>query len=145
MCKASYETLCIRDYVQQLVKPANEFDLEAFLEVRSYYVICLDVLMYHRPFCWSGLLHCSFLIQPVLKRWNLFHLSLYVWNILSVDGYRCSTFSLMYIVHLLQGQIIDFRGMIQDAIKGASSEIALHSFNCNPDPSVSYYLSGPLW
>ncbi|KAH0627803.1 hypothetical protein JD844_008217, partial [Phrynosoma platyrhinos] len=34
-----------------------------------------------------------------------------------------------------QGQIIDFRGMIQDAIKGASSEIALHSLNCNPDPS----------
>ncbi|XP_066471284.1 katanin p60 ATPase-containing subunit A-like 2 isoform X2 [Tiliqua scincoides] len=37
--------------------------------------------------------------------------------------------------HPRRGQIIDFRGMIQDAIKGASSEIALHSFNCNPDPS----------
>ncbi|KAG8131279.1 hypothetical protein E2320_017881 [Naja naja] len=34
-----------------------------------------------------------------------------------------------------RGQIIDFRGLIQDAIKGASSEISLHSFNCNPDPS----------
>uniref|UniRef100_A0A8D0AZM5 Katanin p60 ATPase-containing subunit A-like 2 n=1 Tax=Salvator merianae TaxID=96440 RepID=A0A8D0AZM5_SALMN len=38
-------------------------------------------------------------------------------------------------VHPRRGQIIDFRGMIQDAIKGASSEIALHSLNCNPDPS----------
>nr|XP_056705055.1 katanin p60 ATPase-containing subunit A-like 2 [Euleptes europaea] len=37
--------------------------------------------------------------------------------------------------HPRRGQIIDFRGMIQDAIKGASSEIALHSLNCNPDPS----------
>uniref|UniRef100_A0A8C5P8Z3 Katanin p60 ATPase-containing subunit A-like 2 n=1 Tax=Leptobrachium leishanense TaxID=445787 RepID=A0A8C5P8Z3_9ANUR len=34
-----------------------------------------------------------------------------------------------------QGQIIDFRGMIQDAIKGASNEIALNSLNSNPDPS----------
>ncbi|XP_029436370.1 katanin p60 ATPase-containing subunit A-like 2 isoform X2 [Rhinatrema bivittatum] len=34
-----------------------------------------------------------------------------------------------------RGQIIDFRGMIQDAIKGASNEIALNSLNCNPDPS----------
>ncbi|XP_070599701.1 katanin p60 ATPase-containing subunit A-like 2 isoform X2 [Erythrolamprus reginae] len=34
-----------------------------------------------------------------------------------------------------RGQIIDFRGLIQDAIKGASSEISIHSFNCNPDPS----------
>ncbi|XP_039217060.1 katanin p60 ATPase-containing subunit A-like 2 isoform X6 [Crotalus tigris] len=37
--------------------------------------------------------------------------------------------------HPKRGQIIDFRGLIQDAIKGASSEISLHSFNCNPDPS----------
>ncbi|XP_008101682.1 katanin p60 ATPase-containing subunit A-like 2 [Anolis carolinensis] len=37
--------------------------------------------------------------------------------------------------HPRRGQIIDFRGMIHDAIKGASSEIALHSLNCNPDPS----------
>ncbi|XP_060092184.1 katanin p60 ATPase-containing subunit A-like 2 isoform X2 [Heteronotia binoei] len=37
--------------------------------------------------------------------------------------------------HPRRGQIIDFRGMIQDAIKGASSEIALHNLNCNPDPS----------
>uniref|UniRef100_H3ARL4 Katanin p60 ATPase-containing subunit A-like 2 n=1 Tax=Latimeria chalumnae TaxID=7897 RepID=H3ARL4_LATCH len=34
-----------------------------------------------------------------------------------------------------RGQIIDFRGLIQDAIKGASNEIALNSLNCNPDPS----------
>nr|XP_020662192.1 katanin p60 ATPase-containing subunit A-like 2 isoform X3 [Pogona vitticeps] len=37
--------------------------------------------------------------------------------------------------HPRRGQIIDFRGMIQDAIKGASNEIAMHSLNCNPDPS----------
>ncbi|XP_058027047.1 katanin p60 ATPase-containing subunit A-like 2 isoform X1 [Ahaetulla prasina] len=37
--------------------------------------------------------------------------------------------------HSKRGQIIDFRGLIQDAIKGTSSEISLHSFNCNPDPS----------
>uniref|UniRef100_A0A8C5LXZ8 Katanin p60 ATPase-containing subunit A-like 2 n=1 Tax=Leptobrachium leishanense TaxID=445787 RepID=A0A8C5LXZ8_9ANUR len=36
---------------------------------------------------------------------------------------------------LRRGQIIDFRGMIQDAIKGASNEIALNSLNSNPDPS----------
>ncbi|XP_072272817.1 katanin p60 ATPase-containing subunit A-like 2 [Pyxicephalus adspersus] len=34
-----------------------------------------------------------------------------------------------------RGQIIDFRSMIQDAIKGASNEIALNSLNYNPDPS----------
>ncbi|XP_077319153.1 katanin p60 ATPase-containing subunit A-like 2 [Lithobates pipiens] len=34
-----------------------------------------------------------------------------------------------------RGQIIDFRGMIQDAIKGASNEIAMNSLNYNPDPS----------
>ncbi|KAG8456812.1 hypothetical protein GDO86_002557 [Hymenochirus boettgeri] len=32
-------------------------------------------------------------------------------------------------------QIIDFRGMIQDVIKGASQEITLNSLNSNPDPS----------
>ncbi|MEE6507816.1 hypothetical protein FKM82_031118, partial [Ascaphus truei] len=37
--------------------------------------------------------------------------------------------------HPKKGQIIDFRGLIQDAIKGASNEIALNSLNCNPDPS----------
>ncbi|KAL7976006.1 hypothetical protein Chor_011774 [Crotalus horridus] len=41
-----------------------------------------------------------------------------------------------------KGQIIDFRGLIQDAIKGASSEISLHSFSCNPDPS-DIYLHNP--
>ncbi|XP_075042092.1 katanin p60 ATPase-containing subunit A-like 2 [Mixophyes fleayi] len=34
-----------------------------------------------------------------------------------------------------RGQIIDFRGMIQDAIKGSSNEIAMNSLNYNPDPS----------
>ncbi|XP_043937804.1 katanin p60 ATPase-containing subunit A-like 2 isoform X1 [Protopterus annectens] len=34
-----------------------------------------------------------------------------------------------------RGQIIDFRGLIQDAIKGASNEIALNSLNYNLDPS----------
>ncbi|KAM5193443.1 katanin p60 ATPase-containing subunit A-like 2 [Mantella aurantiaca] len=34
-----------------------------------------------------------------------------------------------------RGQVIDFRGMIQDAIKGASNEIAMNSVNYNPDPS----------
>ncbi|XP_069820937.1 katanin p60 ATPase-containing subunit A-like 2 [Dendropsophus ebraccatus] len=34
-----------------------------------------------------------------------------------------------------RGQIIDFRGMIQDAIKGASNEIAMNTLNYNPDPS----------
>ncbi|XP_077139329.1 katanin p60 ATPase-containing subunit A-like 2 isoform X2 [Ranitomeya variabilis] len=34
-----------------------------------------------------------------------------------------------------RGQIIDFRGMIQDALKGASNEIAMNTLNYNPDPS----------
>ncbi|XP_063814702.1 katanin p60 ATPase-containing subunit A-like 2 isoform X2 [Pseudophryne corroboree] len=34
-----------------------------------------------------------------------------------------------------RGQIIDFRGMIQDAIKGSSNDIAMNSLNYNPDPS----------
>ncbi|KAG9471940.1 hypothetical protein GDO78_022078 [Eleutherodactylus coqui] len=34
-----------------------------------------------------------------------------------------------------RGQIIDFRGMIQDAIKGASNEITMNTLNYNPDPS----------
>ncbi|NXF40899.1 KATL2 protein, partial [Nyctibius bracteatus] len=33
------------------------------------------------------------------------------------------------------GQVIDFRGMIQDAVKVSSNEIALNGFNCDPDPS----------
>ncbi|KYO28874.1 katanin p60 ATPase-containing subunit A-like 2 isoform D [Alligator mississippiensis] len=37
--------------------------------------------------------------------------------------------------HPKRGQIIDFRGMIQDAIKGSSNEIALNSLNYDPDPS----------
>uniref|UniRef100_G3SU80 Katanin p60 ATPase-containing subunit A-like 2 n=1 Tax=Loxodonta africana TaxID=9785 RepID=G3SU80_LOXAF len=37
--------------------------------------------------------------------------------------------------HPRRGQIIDFRGLLTDAIKGATSELALNSFDCNPDPS----------
>ncbi|NWI11550.1 KATL2 protein, partial [Crypturellus soui] len=37
--------------------------------------------------------------------------------------------------HPRRGQIIDFRGMIQDAIKVSSQEITLSSLNCDPDPS----------
>ncbi|XP_025974586.1 katanin p60 ATPase-containing subunit A-like 2 isoform X2 [Dromaius novaehollandiae] len=37
--------------------------------------------------------------------------------------------------HPRRGQIIDFRGLIQDAIKVPSNEIALNSLNCDPDPS----------
>ncbi|NWX84860.1 KATL2 protein, partial [Nothoprocta pentlandii] len=37
--------------------------------------------------------------------------------------------------HPKRGQVIDFRGMIQDAIKVSSNEIALSSLNCDPDPS----------
>ncbi|NXD10528.1 KATL2 protein, partial [Nothocercus nigrocapillus] len=37
--------------------------------------------------------------------------------------------------HPRRGQIIDFRGMIQDAIKVPSNEITLSSLNCDPDPS----------
>ncbi|XP_043299987.1 katanin p60 ATPase-containing subunit A-like 2 isoform X5 [Cervus canadensis] len=34
-----------------------------------------------------------------------------------------------------KGPIIDFRGLLTDAIKGATSELGLNSFDCNPDPS----------
>nr|KAF6471438.1 katanin catalytic subunit A1 like 2 [Molossus molossus] len=34
-----------------------------------------------------------------------------------------------------KGQIIDFRGLFTDAIKGATSELGLNSFDYNPDPS----------
>ncbi|XP_076991646.1 katanin p60 ATPase-containing subunit A-like 2 isoform X2 [Tamandua tetradactyla] len=37
--------------------------------------------------------------------------------------------------HPQRGQIIDFHGLLTDAIKGASSELALNSFDCNPDPA----------
>uniref|UniRef100_A0A8C0J985 Katanin p60 ATPase-containing subunit A-like 2 n=1 Tax=Chelonoidis abingdonii TaxID=106734 RepID=A0A8C0J985_CHEAB len=42
---------------------------------------------------------------------------------------------LLHYSFFFQGQIIDFRGMIQDAIKGASNEVASNSLNCDPDPS----------
>ncbi|KAM6036664.1 katanin p60 ATPase-containing subunit A-like 2 isoform 4-T5 [Theristicus caerulescens] len=34
-----------------------------------------------------------------------------------------------------QGQVIDFHGAIQDAVKVSSNGIALNSLNCDPDPS----------
>ncbi|XP_075826921.1 katanin p60 ATPase-containing subunit A-like 2 [Microtus pennsylvanicus] len=37
--------------------------------------------------------------------------------------------------HPQRGQIIDFRGLLTDAIKGATNEFALNTFECNPDPS----------
>ncbi|XP_021069998.2 katanin p60 ATPase-containing subunit A-like 2 [Mus pahari] len=37
--------------------------------------------------------------------------------------------------HPRRGQIIDFRGLLSDALKGATSEFALNTFECNPDPS----------
>ncbi|XP_039400228.1 katanin p60 ATPase-containing subunit A-like 2 isoform X5 [Mauremys reevesii] len=46
--------------------------------------------------------------------------------------------------HPRRGQIIDFRGMIQDAIKGASNEVASNSLNCDPDPSYPQLFTGIL-
>nr|XP_021515990.1 katanin p60 ATPase-containing subunit A-like 2 [Meriones unguiculatus] len=37
--------------------------------------------------------------------------------------------------HPRRGQIIDFRELLSDAIKGATSDFALNTFECNPDPS----------
>ncbi|KAH0519362.1 Katanin p60 ATPase-containing subunit A-like 2, partial [Microtus ochrogaster] len=34
-----------------------------------------------------------------------------------------------------RGQIIDFRGLLTDAIKGATNELAFNTFECNTDPS----------
>ncbi|VTJ59668.1 Hypothetical predicted protein, partial [Marmota monax] len=39
--------------------------------------------------------------------------------------------------HPRRGPIIDFRGLLTDAIRGATGELALNTFDCNPDPSVS--------
>ncbi|XP_036385516.1 katanin p60 ATPase-containing subunit A-like 2 [Megalops cyprinoides] len=36
---------------------------------------------------------------------------------------------------LKRGHLVDFRGLIQDAIKGASYNTAVNGFTCNPDPS----------
>ncbi|XP_035866143.1 katanin p60 ATPase-containing subunit A-like 2 isoform X2 [Phyllostomus discolor] len=38
-------------------------------------------------------------------------------------------------VHPHKGQIIDFRGLLTDVIKGTTSKLGLNSFDCNPDPS----------
>ncbi|KFZ63457.1 Katanin p60 ATPase-containing subunit A-like 2, partial [Podiceps cristatus] len=37
--------------------------------------------------------------------------------------------------HLRRGQVLDFHGMIQDAVKVSSNGVALNSLNCDPDPS----------
>ncbi|XP_054100136.2 katanin p60 ATPase-containing subunit A-like 2 isoform X1 [Callithrix jacchus] len=37
--------------------------------------------------------------------------------------------------HPRRGQIIDFQGLLTDAIRGATSELALNTFDHNPDPS----------
>ncbi|XP_050184806.1 katanin p60 ATPase-containing subunit A-like 2 isoform X1 [Myiozetetes cayanensis] len=37
--------------------------------------------------------------------------------------------------HPRKGQVIDFHGMIQDAVRMSPNEIALNSLNCDPDPS----------
>ncbi|NXK22080.1 KATL2 protein, partial [Arenaria interpres] len=37
--------------------------------------------------------------------------------------------------HPRRGQVIDFHGVIQDAVKITSNGIALNSLNCDPDPS----------
>uniref|UniRef100_A0A8D0RX78 Katanin catalytic subunit A1 like 2 n=1 Tax=Sus scrofa TaxID=9823 RepID=A0A8D0RX78_PIG len=34
-----------------------------------------------------------------------------------------------------KSQLVDFRGLLTDALKGATSELGLNSFDCNPDPS----------
>uniref|UniRef100_A0A672UAP0 Katanin p60 ATPase-containing subunit A-like 2 n=1 Tax=Strigops habroptila TaxID=2489341 RepID=A0A672UAP0_STRHB len=41
----------------------------------------------------------------------------------------------VYTCFILAGQVIDFHGMIQDAVKVSSNGIALNSLNCDPDPS----------
>ncbi|XP_048219648.1 katanin p60 ATPase-containing subunit A-like 2 isoform X1 [Perognathus longimembris pacificus] len=37
--------------------------------------------------------------------------------------------------HPGRGQITDFRGLLTNAIKGATSELSLNTLDCNPDPS----------
>ncbi|XP_075303169.1 katanin p60 ATPase-containing subunit A-like 2 isoform X2 [Opisthocomus hoazin] len=37
--------------------------------------------------------------------------------------------------HPRRGQVLDFHGMIQDAVKASSNGIAWNSLNCDPDPS----------
>ncbi|XP_076217514.1 katanin p60 ATPase-containing subunit A-like 2 isoform X4 [Aptenodytes patagonicus] len=38
-------------------------------------------------------------------------------------------------IHPRRGQVIDFHGTVQDAVKVSSNGIALNSLNCDPDPS----------
>ncbi|NXW11597.1 KATL2 protein, partial [Fregetta grallaria] len=42
--------------------------------------------------------------------------------------------------HPRRGQVIDFHGMIQDAVKVSSNGVALNSLNCDPDPSVFLFI-----
>uniref|UniRef100_A0A8B9ITY9 Katanin p60 ATPase-containing subunit A-like 2 n=1 Tax=Amazona collaria TaxID=241587 RepID=A0A8B9ITY9_9PSIT len=41
----------------------------------------------------------------------------------------------VYMCFILAGQVTDFHGMIQDAVKVSSNGIILNSLNCDPDPS----------
>ncbi|XP_078084001.1 katanin p60 ATPase-containing subunit A-like 2 isoform X3 [Mustelus asterias] len=50
-------------------------------------------------------------------------------------GLNVSTIKVGDGVHHRRGQIIDLRGMIQDAVKDSSNEIAVNSLNYNQDPS----------
>ncbi|XP_059845760.1 katanin p60 ATPase-containing subunit A-like 2 isoform X2 [Hypanus sabinus] len=50
-------------------------------------------------------------------------------------GLNVSTIKVGDGLHPRRGQIIDLRGMIQDAIKDSSNEIAVNSLNYNQDPS----------
>ncbi|XP_027634836.1 katanin p60 ATPase-containing subunit A-like 2 isoform X7 [Falco biarmicus] len=46
--------------------------------------------------------------------------------------------------HPRRGQVTDFHGMIQDAVKVSSDGIALNSLNCDPDPSYPQLFTGIL-
>uniref|UniRef100_UPI00398EA69F katanin p60 ATPase-containing subunit A-like 2 isoform X4 n=1 Tax=Pristiophorus japonicus TaxID=55135 RepID=UPI00398EA69F len=50
-------------------------------------------------------------------------------------GLSVSTIKVGDGLHPRRGQIIDLRGMIQDAVKDSSNEIAVNSLNYNQDPS----------
>ncbi|XP_078408977.1 katanin p60 ATPase-containing subunit A-like 2 isoform X2 [Cetorhinus maximus] len=50
-------------------------------------------------------------------------------------GLNVSTIKVGDGLHPRRGQIIDLRGMIQDAVKDSSNEIAVNSLNYNQDPS----------
>ncbi|XP_067886222.1 katanin p60 ATPase-containing subunit A-like 2 isoform X2 [Heterodontus francisci] len=57
-------------------------------------------------------------------------------------GLNVSTIKVGEGLHPRRGQIIDLRGMIQDAVKDSSNEIAVNSLHYNQDPS-DIYLHNP--